>query len=83
MECTRLIWVVRVEITSIAVEFSTFLTEPVRITEAIKNSVEKLGIEHLKDKQRVAITLTWKGRMSLFPSWLLKITPCIHNEMYN
>ena len=29
--------------------------EPASITEAIKNSVEKVGIEHLKDKERVAI----------------------------
>ena len=42
------------------------------ISEAIKNIMEKLGIEHLKDKQREAITtfFSLKGRMSLFPSQL-------------
>ena len=57
----------------IVVEFF-FLTEPVCIAEAIKNNVEKLGIEHLKDKQRWLL-ISRKGRMSLFPpNWLWKIT---------
>ena len=44
---------------------------PISITEAIKNSVEKLGIEHMKDKQRGAVTAFMEGgRMSLFPSQL-------------
>ena len=45
--------------------------DPISITEVIKNSVKKLGIEHLKDKQREAITAFMEGgRMSLFPSQL-------------
>ena len=47
-----------------------FLLEPVSIAAAIKSSVEKLGIEHLKDNQRVAICFHGKGKDVLFPSQL-------------
>ena len=49
-----------------------FLLESVSISEAIKNSVEKLRIEHLKDKQKEATTAVMEGKYSmfLFPSQL-------------
>ena len=38
------------------------ILEPVRIAEAIKYSVEKLGIDHLKDKQSEGITAFTEGK---------------------
>ena len=65
------------EILSIVVEFSTFLMEPVSIAEAIKKSVEKLGIEHLKDKQREAITAFMEGK-GVFVSLLAMENHSLH-----
>ena len=50
------------EIISIRYKIVFLLMDPISITEAIKNSVEKLGIEHLKNKQREAITALMEGK---------------------